>query len=70
MKHKTELRKGLVRVTISGAAPVGTEITAAGKPAGTLFTQSGTQALAYLRLDRTDAPLLAGTATLGLDRTA
>ena len=27
MKHKTELRKGLVRVAISGAAPVGTEIT-------------------------------------------
>jgi folate-binding protein YgfZ len=67
MKHKTELRKGLVRLTISGAAPVGTGITAAGKPAGTLFTQSGGRALAYLRLDRTEAPLVAGTARLGLD---
>jgi tRNA-modifying protein YgfZ len=69
MKHKTELRKGLVRVTISGAVPVGTEITAGGKPAGTLYTQSGGRALAYLRLDRTEAPLVAGTATLGLDPT-
>ena len=67
MKHKTELRKGLVRVAISGAAPVGTEITAGDKPAGTLFTQSGGRAIAYLRLDRTDAPLVAGTATLVLD---
>jgi folate-binding protein YgfZ len=67
MKHKTELRKGLVRVTISGAAPVGTAITAAGKTAGTLFTQSGGQAIAYLRLDRCDPPLVAGPATLGVD---
>jgi folate-binding Fe-S cluster repair protein YgfZ len=66
MKHKTELRKGLVRVAISGSAPVGTEITAANKPAGTLFTQSGGQALAYLRLDRTEAPLQAGEASLSL----
>jgi folate-binding protein YgfZ len=66
MKHKTELRKGLVRVKISGEAPVGTEITAGNKPAGMLFTQSGDHALAYLRLDRTDAPLKAGEATLGL----
>ena len=66
MKHKTELRKGLVRVSISGFAPVGTEITAGNKPAGTLFTQSAGQALAYLRLDRTDAPLQAGDASLAL----
>ena len=51
MKHKTELRKGLVRVQIDGAAPVGTEITAQdGKPVGTLFTQSGGFAMAHLRL--------------------
>ena len=66
MKHKTELRKGLVRVAISGSVPVGTEITAGNKPAGTLFTQSGGLALAYLRLDRTDAPLQAGEASLTL----
>jgi tRNA-modifying protein YgfZ len=67
MKHKTELRKGLVRVAISGIAPVGTEITAGNKPAGTLFTQSAGQALAYLRLDRTDAPLHAGKVALRLE---
>ena len=66
MKHKTELRTGLVRVAISGSVPVGTEITAGNKPAGTLFTQSGGLALAYLRLDRTDAPLQAGEASLTL----
>jgi hypothetical protein len=66
MKHKTELRKGLVQVRISGAAPAGTEITAAGTPAGTLLTQSGNLAIAYMRLDRSTPPLLAGTATLAL----
>jgi tRNA-modifying protein YgfZ len=65
MKHKTELRKGLVQVTISGAAPVGTEVTADGKPVGRLFTQSTDRALAHLRLDRADGPLQAGAATLG-----
>jgi folate-binding protein YgfZ len=66
MKHQTELRKGLVQVAVSGTAPVGTVITAAGKPAGTLLTQSGGRALAYLRLDRTEAPLVAGAATVEL----
>ncbi len=67
MKHKTELRKGLVRVTIEGSAPVGTEILADGRPAGTLFTQSGGHAIAYLRFDRADQPMQAGTARLRLD---
>ncbi|WP_424943958.1 YgfZ/GcvT domain-containing protein [Aliiroseovarius crassostreae] len=52
MKHKTELRKGLVQVTVNGSAPVGSEITLDGKSVGTLFTQSGTHAIAYLRFDR------------------
>ncbi len=65
MKHKTDLRKGLVRLAISGVAPVGTEILADGRPAGTLFTQSGGFAIAYLRHDRSDAKLVAGDARLG-----
>ena len=65
MKHKTELRKGLVRVRITGSAPVGTPIMAAGKPAGTLFTQSGGHAIAYLRFDRTEG-LTAGDAAVGV----
>jgi len=62
MKHKTELRKGLTRVEISGAAAPGTAIMAEGKPAGTLFTQSGGQALAHLRFDRAKGPMEADEA--------
>ncbi|NDR59133.1 folate-binding protein YgfZ [Pseudoruegeria sp. M32A2M] len=64
MKHKTELKKGFVTVTVAGQAPVGTEILAAGKPAGTLFTQSGSKAIAYLRFDRATGEMRAGDATL------
>ena len=62
MKHKTELRKGLKIVRVDGAAPVGTEIAAAGKPAGTLYTQAGDMALAYLRFDRVGPEMSAGDA--------
>lgn len=64
MKHKTELKKGLVQVAIVGGAPVGSDITADGKPAGTLFTQSGGLALAHLRFDRATGEMQAGDATL------
>ena len=65
MKHKTELKKGLAQVAIQGEAPIGTEITTAdGKPAGTLFTQSGDKALAYLRFDRAKDTMTAADATL------
>ncbi len=59
MKHKTELRKGLARVAIDGAAPIGTALLADTKPAGTLLTQSGDRALAYLRFDRAQGVLTA-----------
>ncbi|MDG1376961.1 MAG: folate-binding protein [Yoonia sp.] len=55
MKHKTELKKGLRRVQIDGVAATGDEITSNGKPAGTLYSVSGDQGLAYLRFDRTEA---------------
>ncbi|MEE2946269.1 MAG: folate-binding protein [Pseudomonadota bacterium] len=64
MKHKTELRKGLVRVNVAGDAEPGTPITADGKPAGTLHSRSGNQALAYLRFDRAGGELKAGDATV------
>jgi len=65
MKHKTELRKGLIRVAISGAAPVGTPILMPdGREAGALFTQSGGHALAHMRFDRLQGPLTAGPATI------
>jgi folate-binding protein YgfZ len=62
MKHKTELRKGLARVAVDGAAPVGTEITAGGKSAGRLYTQSGGEGIAYLRFDRAEGEMQAGDA--------
>lgn len=67
MKHKTELRKGLATVAIDGEAPIGTEITADGKPAGTLYTQSNGQAIAYLRFQRATGPMQAGEASLTYD---
>lgn len=68
MKHKTDLRKGLTRVRIDGPASYGDEITADGKPAGTLFTRAGDHALAYLRFDRATGPMQAGGATVTLDQ--
>jgi folate-binding protein YgfZ len=65
MRHKTELRKGLVRVRVAGEAAPGTPVTAAdGKPAGVLFTVAGDRGLAHLRFDRMDGPMTAGAATV------
>ena len=69
MKHKTELRKGLVRVALEGVVPVGTPVTSGGpiasagpiasggKEAGVVYTQSGGRALAWLRFDRAEGPM-------------
>lgn len=64
MKHKAELRKGLALVQIEGSAAVGTPITADGKAAGVLYTQSGGKAIAYLRFDRAKGVLKAEDCTL------
>lgn len=64
MKHKTELKKGLVQVKVEGTAPAGTEIAVDGKAAGTLFTQSNGLGLAHLRFDRATGPMQAGSATV------
>lgn len=64
MKHKTELRKGFVTVSIDGTAPIGTEIVSNGKVAGKVFTQSGTKAIAYLRFDRASETMTAGDAVI------
>ena len=68
MKHKTELKKGLTRVRIEGAAPVGTPIESGGRPAGTLYTQSGGRALAHLRFERAGGEMTAGGARVAWDR--
>ena len=64
MKHKTELRKGLARVRVSGDADSGTPIENAGKAAGRLLTRSGDFALAYLRFDRATGVMQAGDAAV------
>jgi len=66
MKHKTELRKGLISVEIAGAAPIGTPITSNGKPAGVLYTQAGGKAIAYLRFERAKGDLQAEDAVIRL----
>ena len=52
MKHKTQLRKGLRRVTCAKAVAPHTPILSKGKEVGFIGAQSGTEALAYLRFDR------------------
>ena len=64
MRHKTQLNKGLETVEVEGEAPVGTEITADGKPAGTLYTQSGGRGIAFLRFNRAKGEMRAGDATV------
>ena len=64
MKHKTELRKGLARVTVSEPVAPGTEITSDSKPAGSLYTNKDGAGIAYLRFDRAKGSLKAGPATL------
>jgi hypothetical protein len=69
MKHKTELKKGLARVTVEGPAPAaGTEVTADGRAAGTLYSVAGGEGLAYLRFDRADRDMRAGEATVRLPK--
>ena len=65
MKHKTELRKGFMSVTVKdGPVPMGTDIMAGDKVAGQLFTQAQGGGIAYLRLDRAKRSLTAGNATI------
>jgi folate-binding protein YgfZ len=66
MRHKTELRKGLVRVAVDGPPPPpGAEVLDGdGKPAGVLGTVAGGEGLAHLRFDRAEGPMTAGAAAL------
>lgn len=63
MKHKTELRKGLVRVAVEGEAPPpGAPILRGERQVGTLYTTSGGQGLAHLRFDMAGDGMQAGPA--------
>ena len=65
MKHKTELKKGLARVRVTGQPPPpGTEVIADGRRAGTLYSARDGLGLAHLRFDRAAGPMTAGEAQL------
>jgi len=66
MKHKTDLRKGLAALTVTGDTAPGTPILAGERGAGTLLTRSGDRAIAWLRFDRATGPMTAGNATITL----
>jgi hypothetical protein len=74
MQHRGTARRRVVIVSGDAALPAtGTEISAGGKPAGTLGTVVGDRALAIVRLDRirtaadTGAPVLAGDIAVRAD---
>jgi hypothetical protein len=68
MKHKTDLRKGLARVRLSGPPPPpGAEILGEGRPVGRLLTIAGARGLAYLRFDRAAGRLTAGEAAVEVE---
>ena len=64
MKHKTQLRKGLARASLSKEVPLHTPIIAAGKEIGFVCSQAAGQALIYLRFERASGALSAGDAVL------
>jgi len=67
MKHKTELRKGLVRVAVKGEPPApGTAVLRDGREVGTLFSTSGCEGLAHLRLDLATGTMRAGESDISL----
>ena len=57
MKHKTDLRKGLVRLIADADIPENADVISNGKIIGRTHTSFGKHALAYLRFDRADADL-------------
>ncbi len=64
-KYRALIKKRLLPVAIEGPTPEpGTQITAEGKDAGVLRSSVDGVGLALLRLDRLEAPLLAGEARL------
>ncbi|TCU11062.1 YgfZ/GcvT domain-containing protein [Rhizobium sullae] len=73
MQHRGTARRRVVSVSADADLPAtGTEITATGKPVGTLGTVAGSNGLAIVRIDRVGeaiangTPLLAGETTVSL----
>ena len=65
MQHRGTARRRVVTVSAATALPeTGTEISAAGKPVGTLGSVEGDHGLAIVRIDRAGAAIAAGTPLL------
>jgi len=64
MKHKTELRKGLARITLEGEATEGAPILNGSREIGRLGTISGAQGMAWLRFDQAEGELTSGQAKI------
>ena len=61
MQHRGTARKRFVPVAIDGETPaMGTDVTAGGKPIGTMGSSTGSSGLALLRLDRLEQALANG----------
>lgn len=65
MQHRGTARRRVVTVSAEAALPAsGTEITAAGKPVGTLGSVDGGSGLAIVRIDRAGEAMASGTPLL------
>ncbi|TAX71320.1 folate-binding protein [Rhizobium leguminosarum] len=68
MQHRGTARRRVVTVSAATVLPeTGTEITAGGKPVGTLGSVEGGNGLAIVRIDRAGAAMAAGTPLLAGD---
>ncbi|MGY5806337.1 CAF17-like 4Fe-4S cluster assembly/insertion protein YgfZ [Rhizobium sp. LEGMi198b] len=69
MQHRGTARRRVVIVSGSADLPAtGTELTADGKPIGTLGSIEGAKGLAIVRIDRAGEAIAAGTPILAADR--
>lgn len=68
MQHRGTARRRVVTVSAGAALPAsGTEITANGKPVGTLGSVEGQRGLAIVRIDRAGEAMVSGTPLLAGD---
>jgi folate-binding protein YgfZ len=68
MQHRGTARNRVVMVSANGQLPPqGTQLSADGKPCGTMGSSAGTQGLAMLRLDRVSEALASGAGVFAAD---
>lgn len=68
MKHKTELRKGLVRLCADQDIPENSDVVANGKVVGRTHTSAGNASLAYVRFDRIDGSITVDDIPVSIQR--